>query len=334
MGQNGAVGATDGVNQLFSIMSGSASRIGVSLFVMIGTWFMAGRELKASRVLKIWSEVFFYTVIITVVLYLLGFQVTKIQLISAFFPFIRRPLWFAGAYISLMLLSPFLNAVFAWEKRKQAQLIITLTIVVALVCTTSKFMDSYLCNVFGFAYVYLLTGFYKLKLHKKMNGRYKNVGLFIALCLYVILTAIKWFSLINIDSGSLYRYINIIATQYLSDFKSLPNLIIAAGLFYFFACIDIGSNKMINTISKSAFGVYIIHQTPAFIAVLWNEIFSVPNWLSSEYFILFSLVTVILVYLGGMVIDSIREIIFEKIWTKSKVYYKLSDKLDRVLSFK
>lgn len=333
MGQTGAVDATVRFNKLFSIVSGSASRIAVAIFVMIGSWFMVERKMQASRILRIWGEVFFYTVVITATLYLLGYPVTKVQLISAFFPFLRRPLWFAGAYIALMLLSPFLNEILTWGEKKQARLIITLSIVVVLVSTTSRFMDTYLCNVCGFVYLYLLTGFYKFNIHKKANGRQKNSILFIVWSLYLILAVIKWFTLIMIDSGAVFQYANKVATQYLSDFKSLPNLIIAIGTFYYFANTDMGSNKLINFISKSAFGVYIIHQTPAFITVLWNEVFKVVNWINSKYFILFSLITVLLVYLGGLIIDNVREIL-ERIWTKSKVFYKLSGILDRVLSLK
>ena len=332
MGQTGAIENTLGLNQYFAIMSGSSSRIGVSLFVMIGSWFMINREMKASRILKVWSEVLFYTVIITICLNLFDFNVTKLQLISCFFPFLRRPLWFAGAWIALMLLSPFLNEIFDWEKRKQARLIITLTIVVAVVSTTSKFMDTFLCNVFGFVYLYVLIGYYKIHLHSKDGfTKYKKQMFLVSWLIYLIYVTIKWYSITVADSNLLFEYIYKILTQYLSDFKSLPNLFISCTTFYYFANLNLGSNKVINKMAESTFAVYIIHQTPAFINVLWNDIFKVSLWINSKYFILFSILTVFLIYGGGSLIDTLRIRLVERRWINSLIFIKLSDKLGEVL---
>lgn len=331
MGQTGAIEATTGFNHLFAILAGSASRIGVALFVMIGSWFMAGNRMNASRILKVWCEVLFYTALITLVLFLLGYPVTTLQLISSFFPFLRRPLWFAGAYIALMLLSPFLNEVFSWEKSRQTKLLITMTIIVVIVSTTSRFMDTFLCNVFGFSYLYLLTGYYKFHIHNENKGKYKNIMFLSAFLVYLVIVLIKWYSSTMADTNTLFEYVYKLSTQYLSDFKSLPNLIISSAIFYYFSNTDMGSNKIINFMARSAFGVYIIHQTPAFINVLWNSIFKVNSWINSKYFVLLSVMTVLLIYIGGVGVDTIRVKFIEKPWVNSKWYFKLSNMLTHIL---
>lgn len=332
MGQTGAIDNSTGINLYFAILTGSASRIGVSIFVMIGAWFMVSSEMRISRILKVWSEAFFYTTIITVILSILGFPATKLQLISAFFPFFRRPLWFVGAYIALMLLSPFLNEIFIWEKSKQTRLIITLTIIVAIVSTTSKFMDTFLCNVFGFVYIYVLVGYYKFHFHIKGKlWKYKKTIFIVSWMFYLLLVTIKWYSFTGGNSITSLGYIYKILTQYLSDYKSLPNLFISSATFYYFINLNMGSIKIINKIAESAFGVYIIHQTPAFITVLWNDIFKVGLWVNSKYFVLLSVLTVVLVYIGGSLIDHLRVRFIERPWVNCRVYTILSNKLAQIL---
>ena len=86
----------------------SGARISVSLFLMIGLWFMVDSEFAPKRVLKLYGSLWFWAVLLTCILVVIGQDVSKKDMISCFFPILRRWMWFVPVYIVLMLLSPFL----------------------------------------------------------------------------------------------------------------------------------------------------------------------------------------------------------------------------------
>lgn len=59
---------------------------------------------------------------------------------------------------------------------------------------------------------------------------------------------------------------------YSGALNSVPSLLCAISLLYYFKNLNIGSNKIINTLAASSLGIYIIHQVPLFYPVLWNQI--------------------------------------------------------------
>lgn len=142
-------------------------------------------------------------------------------------------------------------------------------------------MDTKLCVLVYFMYAYLYIGYFKKYLYNIVNFN-KYLLLFFGLFLYLCLTIIK-FNLIQTSStGALYKFIE----NCIRDYKSIPNLLISLPIFYFFLKTNIGSNKVINFISKSALATYIIHQAPGFINYLWHNIYNCDYWLSTQYPIL------------------------------------------------
>lgn len=53
-------------NMIFAHYVGSLSRISVDLFVMISVWFMVEKKFEMKRVLKIYAQTWFYSVLLTV----------------------------------------------------------------------------------------------------------------------------------------------------------------------------------------------------------------------------------------------------------------------------
>ena len=176
-GQSGILKELNGVSLLCVTFLSSASRISVNLFLMIGCWFMVERPFKAERVLKLYGELWFYTVSVTLLLKVVGLSVSSITLASCFFPYLRRCLWFASAYISLLLLSPFLNKLLACKEVVLRRLLCVLFLIVSVFTTFMGTNDMWLCAIAWFCSMYLLVGYYKKYLH----GRMKNYLLYIIL---------------------------------------------------------------------------------------------------------------------------------------------------------
>ena len=122
--------------------------------------------------------------------------------------------------------------------------------------------------------------------------------------------------------------ITTIALQYLNDIKTIPNFLCAIFISLFFLELTPHNNKIINFISKPTFGIYIIHQVPALIPTLWFGLFRVSEFYNFEYFILYLIIVVFLVYIFGAIIDYIRNKFIEPIWINTSLFNKLCILID------
>ena len=62
----------EGTNHILAMLLGSGVRIGVNVFLLLGVWFMVDAKFKAERIVRLYLEVFFYSVPITICMLLMG----------------------------------------------------------------------------------------------------------------------------------------------------------------------------------------------------------------------------------------------------------------------
>ena len=73
------------------------------------------------------------------------------------------------------------------------------------------------------------------------------------------------------------------------------------------------TNKYINYLAGSAFGVYLIHCNCFFIASIWS-IFKVKSYYNSPYLFIIGILLTLLLYIVCSGIDIIRRLTIEKLW--------------------
>jgi len=314
---------------LVSIVGGM-SRIAVSIFLLIGTYFMVDSKFKAKRVLMLYGQLAFWILFLTFFIGLfwgsvLGFATVSIRnLFWALFPYSSKSLWFVSDYIALIMLAPFINIVIK-DKNIHKLLLIILTIFVCVQPTIYIFTDSWLDGVTFFVYIYVLMAYYKHYLEGRWSPN-KYIFLLDGICLYVGLMLVQHYFKVNNISDN--NYLVGKTNQFISDYKTLPNLFIAISIFYFFKCTNIGRNMVINFFASSALGIYIIHQTPAFQPILWNKILYCSVWANNSYLLLHVLVAVLLLYFFLTLCSLLYTLIFERYWISSKLYLFLEKKID------
>lgn len=170
--------------------------------------------------------------------------------------------------------------------------------------------DTWFCAMVYFMFVYIIVFFYKRgKISLCLN---KWFVFFSGIVLYLVMVVVAK------CETSLPPFIADVFARYLSDYKSLPNFIIASSIFYFFMNTDIGRNKWINSFSSVAFGVYVIHQVPDFHDYLWFNILHIDYWGYSEYFDLYFVASVLLVYLVCGLLDYYRQVFYEKYFVMTR----------------
>lgn len=94
--------------------------VAVNCYVIIGGYFLVDSNFKIKRILKIWSETLFYSILIYSIFYFTIYQEKTVkETLINFFPVFLRNYWFVTVYIVLLILSPFLNKLINSLSQKQ-----------------------------------------------------------------------------------------------------------------------------------------------------------------------------------------------------------------------
>ena len=260
--QSGLLESEAGANGTINIFLGSGGRIAVNLFLLIGSWFMVDSVFRPAKALKLYLETAFYCIPITILLACLGMAGGAQNIMQGLLPFFGRPVWFASAYISLILLTPFLNMAFLLPFKKQTCLIGALFVLYCIASTIPCFSNiDYIADFSWFCVLYLTVGWLKKNnlINKANISRWgyllMSILIYVGLCICVTIPFLSWTS-----------------NYWLDNIRSLPNLLCAFCLFVFFLKTDIGAIRPINFLARSVFAVYIIHQIPAFREIEWKTI--------------------------------------------------------------
>lgn len=331
VGQSGDFIFNNSVNDFLLIFISSGSRIAVNVFLLIGVWYMVDSKFSSKRILKLYLQVYFYTSIITIIMLI----VTKANLpiketVYGFVPFLGRCVWFASAYIFLLLFKPFLDKILNWNKKELLVFIIMFLFLMSFVSTIlSNNATGFLCDTIWFGAVYLLIGFIKKYPPKlKIN---KNTLFFIGWGGYSILAIIKYYVSVTDDKNLIYKILDRAVGFYQGDIKTVPNFLIAFCIFYWVINLRERHSKIINFMSASTFSVYIIHQVPVFYPFMWANIFMAEKWLP-EHSVIYALIVTVIVFVACSLIDFPRRKFIEPAVSKSKPFRWAEKKIDNIFN--
>ena len=150
------------VNDYILVFLGSASRLAVNVFLIVGVWFMVDSKFSADRILKLYIQVITYSLPITVAMLFLNRDYVSVKdFARGFFPFLGRGLWFASAYITLMLFKPFLDKILGWSKKELGVFVGLLFVFISFVSTLPDVQEGYVIDSVWFLAVYLVVGYIK-----------------------------------------------------------------------------------------------------------------------------------------------------------------------------
>ena len=298
--QSGLIESATGTNHYLACFLGSFLRIGVNVFLLIGCWFMVDATFTWKRPLKLYLQTAFYTVPLTVLMLCIGETGSVRNVIQGFIPFFGRAVWFVSAYISLLMLSSYLQPILFIDRRRLEKLLVLLFILVSFVSTIpSSVQVDYMSDFLWFPYVYLLTGYVKRyqTLDRLPSGWICLLG---GLLIYAALAAAK-----SLGLGG------VLPENFLCNIRCIPNFACAFFVFAAFAKFDIGSSRLINALARPTLAVYVIHQTPAFIDFEWQKIFRCTEWtsLSPAQFLAATLAVPAALFAAAFLTESIRTIL-------------------------
>ena len=302
--------------------------VAVNTFVLISGYF--GIRLRADRFMGLLFQSFFYIMGVYLVLVAIGWEVFS----GAHFARCLSPLdpsggWFISVYIGLMLLSPILNTFVAQTGEKNL-----LGVIIALLLMQSIFgwgVDHLKVSA-GYSLVavillyligpsiYLYPETFATKGKTSLYlGIYLGIALLNALIPYLASTLPLLFPSAPRNLGN-----NGTITALTLAYSSPLNIIGAVCLFITFSRLKIRSH-LINWVASSVLAVYLIHCNEHLI----HHFIAFVRQLSlypTGTFLVYLLGFLIVVFIGSILIDQVRKILWEAI------FFPLLDKIRSLLA--
>lgn len=321
-------------SKIIAVVLGSAFGIADNIFVMIGAWFLVDKEFKAERITKIYLQIATYVIPITTFMIIFhGSYMGLKEIIRGLFPWGGSPLWFGTVYIEMLLLTPFLNILLNNINRTKILLIILF--VINTIPTSFLFRNDFFYSgeLVWFCFLYLLMGYIKKNRIDLVVKR--EMCLWGALGIYLVLLFIFFGVEYLSSTNNQFEKINAslsLSTYYINRYHTIPAFFCSICLFFYFQKTEIAYSRIINGISKGCFGVYIIHQSPGFAEFMWNEIFKTQEWIESEFYAVYYIGTVLMIFIAGSIVDLVRrKYVEEKIYS-SKLFEVINRHLIKLYS--
>ncbi len=317
--QTAACGASSFVSKVTTMFLGSFGRGAVNVFVMIGAWFLIDMRFSAVRMIRLYLSCLLYAVFFTLLVLLLklppsppsGENAIK-ALLRVLTPFSSSPLWFVTDYLFLLFLSPFLNRlIHELPQRSFLVLYRVLLIVFVLIPTFESALPAFVVykyyivksDMSWLIVLYLLIGYWKQYGspsyaigHRAWWTLLWTVVFSASFCVFDCLLQMRTpsFAVKKFHEFSEFLFM---------DLSSLFCFVLAVSAFFGFQQLVFVSPK-VNRIAKHTLGVYVIHQVPVFIPVMW-AIFHVETWIESSWFFVCELGVVMVVFCGCALMDCI-----------------------------
>ncbi len=304
--------------------------VAVNVYVLISGYFgvdarwglSAGQRVTFREVLrrpvKIWKQVFFYSMLFGCGALLIGGQEFELyQFFSYCFPIVTEHYWFATYYVVLCLLMPFLNVGISYLDQRESQyLLIGLVLIFSVSKTVIPMQlpwDKYGYDGMWFVVLYLTGAYLRRYKVPLISTRQRAAALYFG-SMMAVFASFFLIRMIFLKTGRLEAMIN-----YGYTYNFLFCYTGAVGMMLLFQAnksdkeTEAGAvperfRKLIELFSGATFGVYLIHEH-------MNIRYAWPEWLHCEEqagnsvvgFLGHMLVSVLCVYLVCTAIELIRQ---------------------------
>lgn len=288
---------------------------GVDVFMLISGYFLIENDtllIKPKKIIKLWGQIFFYSVTLFLVSFLLGKGSTApLSIVKALFPITFDQWWFASTYFVLYLIHPYLNRALRSFSAKEYQRLLMLLILIWCIIptfTTTAFQSNPLLE---FVLYYSVAGYIK------RFGLFRSFSSQKWCILWLIFSALTYLScVVFMCIGTKVEIFSAYATYFYKK-NSVLVLCSAVSFFMLFLTLNIKPNRFINRVSSAAFGVYLLHDSNVLRPILWETVFCNASFQNTALLIPYSIAVICVVYVACTLIDLFRIRFIEKPFLKA-----------------
>lgn len=288
-----------------------------SIFALISGYYLITKKEKNhyKKIFPLVADLYFYSIILFVIVYF--FKLTPISIkdsIKAFFPIIWGP-WYVVSYILFYLFIPFINKwLLSLNKKQYKILLIFILLIWSFIPTFS--LQAWRFSSIDFFIVMYIIGAY-IRLHLKRN-HWLFFWISIISGILMILSVLSFDMLGYLLKNNIF----ILNATYFKYYNSILAVIWAASTFIYFIDVKFKS-KLINFISSSVLGIYLIHENDLLKRYIWRGIFPNANYANFPY--IHALIKVLCIFIICLIIDVIKRFTISKIFNNwlDKNYNKI-----------
>lgn len=298
----------------------SFGKIGVGIFFAITGYFLYNRRsFKYRKIFDILIPTWTYSFIFLIIAILIKDPITKLQfpvnirLLRLMMPVVANGYWFVTAYVFVFLISPYLKKWFDAMSRREITIFLLITCGFNSILATFKFLTA---STFEFPYIVispviccLLIGYSVNRFKEQLQN--KNWPIFA----FTFSTAVLILAPLVLILFSKLGYHDIPGDLF-TNIASITSLFFITSILIIFQSFNF-SSKLIDLIGGATFGIYLIHDNNIMYYKLWRgQTMNVASHLTLPKidFVLYSIQTVLGVFLVCLVIELIRQFIFKLIY--------------------
>ena len=305
------------VNQFWSAFLGSWGQTGVAIFIIISSWFCQEKDYRFStgHVIKIVAQTWFTCALIAAGVFLSGMVATDgVYWYELLTPFsLNGQYWFVDAYLIFYCIMPFLrSAVNSLSAGRLKFLCVVAAVCYACIC------HLWVANtVLNFMLIYIITGY--LKRHPgNLIEKYRYVIAAVSFAAIVVILEVYAY---RASLGNPADYIE--KMRFYNDGYPIFLYIFAFSVFYIFKNSNIKHSGLINVISKTALGTYLISENGLMRGafgrgLLWNYLINIEEFFRSDKYPLLLVASVSVVFAICVVIELIRIYTVERLFLGNK----------------
>lgn len=288
----------------------------VNYFVMVSAYFMCESHITVRKFLKLYSQIAFYGIILYVIFVISGRrEFACLDFLHSIVPVTQIDFdHFIDTFIVWWLLLPCQNALVHNITRKVHQFLIAVCLCLFCLyhyipgCVIEVNSLCWYCTLFFIASY--------IRMYPDSIKKDKSISFWgIVSMLMVVLSMFIIFAIMYADN---YMGKSISPTQMIYHHNSLPALMMTIPLFMFVKNLHIKSSKIINAIGATTFGVYLIHfecGSPSN-HWLWTDIVDCVGHYAAPYYIVYSILSIISIFVVCSIIDFVRIHTLEKWFMK------------------
>lgn len=303
--------------------------VAVNIFVLISGYFMVTSSFKLSRLLKLFFQVEFFSVLSSMISNLAFHRTIGIRdILLTIFPLTSGTYWFMSAYVVLIILSPLLNQLILSMNREQHLLAIgAMTIMFSIIPTLLFWSRDILGNGYDFKWfivLYFVAAYIRLyhdaPIAKSQVAKY-------SLLYVVLLCGGGVISRLFIGAVSNALIGEAIGEGVLHLYNSINVFPASICLFIVFKNMKIKNeivSKLILSLGSVCFGTYLLTDHPLIRECLWETI-NLPQAGDWGVFVQlgYILLVVLLLFVLGCLIEKVRFSIFKLM--KCEMLYQFVD---------
>ncbi len=292
---------------------------------------------KMRRIISLWLQVVFYTLLITLVTSEVYPDMLKENPVRvALTPVSHKTYWYFTAYIPVMFMMPVLNAGLNSLTKGQAYGLILGLIFLSVGVPYYSKTDLFTISE-GYSFVWLLMLYLVGGALARIRGERHSNHKLTYLILYILCVIWAW-------GGKTYKeYMSEISGAFVADssyleYTSLPILLSSIFLLLFCTGIEVNNvriKKVIKLLSSASFGVYLIHVHPyVFNMPFWGKFRALVSVPAGEM-VLKALLGAFIIFVVCLLVDLIRIYLFHILYINelidfvadrsSKIFVRLKD---------